>query len=291
MYENTEDYKQVTLGLATLTLIDAKKLYDIAGCRNAVDLFCGAGGLSHGLEMAGIKILLANDNFKQACTTYRNNHPGTLLIDGDINDENTRAKIFKSLNGKEIDLICGGPPCQGVSVEVEYLFDDPRNSLFKMFVEIVKSINPKYFLMENVEGLLTLNEGRTYNSIVQYFEEIGYDVKGYKLLAAEYGVPQKRNRVFIYGILKEINISPTQLLPERYFEEEDNQMRLLKKDRKKQRFVSVKEALSDLPKIDMDGGEEILRSRIEKLTSYQMLMKEIVDFEEFFKLRSLELES
>jgi site-specific DNA-cytosine methylase len=164
------------------------------------DLFCGSGGLTLGLKWAGLETLVANDFFKEAGLTYAANNPEVNYVHGDITLASVKREILSEIkkhNG--VDLIVGGPPCQGFSNAGLRMIDDPRNALYKNFVEIVKAANPKIFVMENVEGIVSINQGKTFAEIKDTFRALGYDVSGRKLMAAAFGVPQKRKRVLIIG--------------------------------------------------------------------------------------------
>lgn len=181
-----------------------------------VDLFCGAGGLSKGLEMAGLQGICGLDFFKEACLTYsRNfNHP---FINGDITKPETKEKFYevvkKKLNGRELDVVAGGFPCQGFSMAGNRIADDPRNSLYKELIEIVKVLQPKFILCENVKGLRSMLNGKVEQKILSDFKAIGYDVNITTLCAADYYVPQKRERViFIGNRIGVVNYHPKPLL-------------------------------------------------------------------------------
>ena len=121
---------------------------------NAIDLFCGCGGLSYGFEKAGYNILLGIDNDAKALETFELNHKGSKSICGDIT-ELTYEKDIKPLIGyKTIDVIIGGPPCQGMSLSGPRKFDDPRNKLYLTYIRLVEEIKPKAFVIENVPGLV-----------------------------------------------------------------------------------------------------------------------------------------
>lgn len=186
-----------------------------------VDLFCGAGGLSKGLEMSGLKGICGLDWFKEACMTYNRNfdHP---FINGDIKDDNVKSKFYstvkKELNGKELDIVAGGFPCQGFSMAGNRVVDDPRNSLYLELIEIVKELNPKFIICENVKGLRSMLGGQVERKIIEDFKAIGYEVNVGVLCAADYYTPQKRERViFIGNRIGATNYHPKPILtPENY---------------------------------------------------------------------------
>lgn len=167
-----------------------------------VDLFCGAGGLSKGLEMSGLQGICGLDWFKEAGMTYSRNfsHP---YVDGDIKKEDTKQRFYDTvrtqLAGRELDIVAGGFPCQGFSMSGKRVVDDPRNSLYKELVEIVKNLRPKFVVCENVPGLRSMLDGKVEMKILEDFKAIGYEMSVVTLCAADYYVPQKRKRVIFIG--------------------------------------------------------------------------------------------
>lgn len=165
-----------------------------------VDLFAGAGGLSCGLQMAGFEPVLANEHIPQYANTYKLNHPNTEVIVGDIRE--TSNEVFLDQSGVfpgELDLLAGGPPCQGFSINAPIRsLDDDRNHLFKEFIRVADAFRPKSILIENVTGIVSLGRGTVVEQIYKELEALGYRVKHRILFAGHYGVPQMRFRtVFI----------------------------------------------------------------------------------------------
>ena len=160
------------------------------------DFFCGAGGLSLGFRNNGFKVSLANDIQECCIETYRFNHPETPkqnIIAGDIND------VISNLNSLKrfdiTDVVLGGPPCQGFSMaNRQRLIDDPRNHLYKSYIQAISKLTPKFFVMENVRGILNVQ-----NQIEEDFGKIGYTVSARLLNAKDFGVPQNRERVIFIG--------------------------------------------------------------------------------------------
>ena len=140
-----------------------------------IDLFAGCGGLSLGFEMAGFNIPIAIEKDEWASETYKKNHPSTKVLTGDITQIIDLENII-SKKDLPIDGIIGGPPCQGFSYAGWRDPNDKRNQLFRDFVELVKRIKPKFFVMENVLGILTMRKGEAIKEIIEAFEEIGYHV-------------------------------------------------------------------------------------------------------------------
>ena len=168
---------------------------------NVIDLFSGCGGLSYGFERAGFKVLLGIDNDATALATFKKNHVGALTICGDISKMNG-LEIRNSINDEVVDVIVGGPPCQGMSLSGFRNFDDPRNSLYLSFIRLVGILQPKIIVVENVPGLISLFNGKIKNSILEKFDEIGYNMSYAVLNSADYGVPQFRRRVVFVGLLR-----------------------------------------------------------------------------------------
>jgi DNA (cytosine-5)-methyltransferase 1 len=167
--------------------MDKNKKHTVAG------LFSGCGGLDLGFINAGFDVVWANDFFKEAVETYKKNI-GNHIVLGDI------TKIPSSDIPDNFDILLGGFPCQGFSIaNIKRSMEDERNFLYKEMLRLIKDKKPKYFVAENVKGLLSMQKGKVIEMIINDFQDLGYDVD-YKLLkASEYGVPQNRERVFIIG--------------------------------------------------------------------------------------------
>lgn len=166
---------------------------------SAVDLFSGAGGMSLGFTMAGFNILYALDNDPACIQTY-NNNLGSHGHVGDIYEIN-KSVIEDTINRKidEVDVIFGGPPCQGFSVQRRGEDNDPRNQLVMEYIRVVLEVQPRFFVMENVAGLLSTRGKPVLKQLQEQCERAGYVIHMQKLNAYDYGVPQGRKRVFIVG--------------------------------------------------------------------------------------------
>ena len=167
-----------------------------------LELFAGAGGLAIGLEKAGIKCVALNEIDKWACQTLRENRPNWNVLEGDI-------KSFDFTKYKdEVDIVTGGFPCQSFSYAGKRLgLDDARGTLFYEFARVVKEVNPPICLGENVKGLLSHDKGKTIQGMISILDEIGYNVVPVKVLKAiYYNVPQKRERIILVGIRKDIDV-------------------------------------------------------------------------------------
>lgn len=198
--------------------VDISKYWDASTLSKMtfVDLFCGAGGLSKGLEMSGLEGICGLDWFNEACMTYKRNfdHP---FINGDIKAPENKKKFYetvrKQLNGRHLDIVAGGFPCQGFSMAGNRIVDDPRNSLYKELIEIVVELQPDFVICENVKGLRTMLDGLVEKKIIADFNEIGYKMNVATLCAADYYTPQKRERVIFIGNRKGLkNFHPKPIL-------------------------------------------------------------------------------
>lgn len=165
-----------------------------------IDLFCGAGGLSLGFKQENFKVVLANDIEESCLLTYMHNNPQIDVHNIICDDIKNVLDLLKKYSGK-IDLILGGPPCQGFSMaNRQRLIDDPRNKLYKYYIEAIKIIKPKFFIMENVKGMLS-----HIKEIKEDFKNIDYNVTYRLLNAKDFGVPQNRERLIFIGSSNNIN--------------------------------------------------------------------------------------
>ncbi len=165
-----------------------------------LDLFAGCGGLTIGLAHAGIQVRWANEIDAHAAETYRQSHPGCTVFEEDVNHLYLRLldRDRDLPSPGEVDLIAGGPPCQGFSGYNRHRYtEDPRNSLVESFLDVVAHLKPRYVLMENVPGMLSLDKGRVPTLLLTALESLGYQARLGILQAGNYGVPQNRWRVFI----------------------------------------------------------------------------------------------
>ena len=160
-----------------------------------IDLFAGAGGITEGFRKAGYTCVCANDFDEEAKHTFTFNHPLIPYLLKDIREVTSAELLLKAgCNADEIDVMTGGPPCQGFSLAGQRLSDDPRNVLFREYIRIAKDIQPKVIFFENVYGIMNMQNGRVLNAILAKFGEIGYQCKYALINAADYGVPQARPR-------------------------------------------------------------------------------------------------
>lgn len=181
-----------------------------------VDLFCGAGGLSLGFEWAGLQGVCGQDFFKEAGQTYCYNF-NHGFVGGDIRFDETKAQFYvaieRQLNGRPLDIVAGGFPCQGFSMAGNRIVNDPRNSLYLELLRVVERYSPEWVVCENVKGLRSMLGGRVERKIVSDFAALGYDLSARTLCAADYYTPQKRERViFIGNRLGRRNLYPRPLI-------------------------------------------------------------------------------
>lgn len=221
--------------------------------KNIIDLFCGCGGFSKGFEDAGFDVVLALDSWKDAIDTFNINHKHKSGITKNIYDfTNDEIKNFAKEN--DVMGIIGGPPCQGFSMVGKREANDARNTLYLQYVRFVEQIKPEFFILENVKGLLTLEKGYFKKEIINRFSGLGYNVTYKVLKACDYGVPQKRERVFFVGLRKDI-------FKDKFFNYPSP----------KNHIVGTEEALSDLP--SLDNNEDNTKYRTRPLNEFQKIMR------------------
>ena len=216
---------------------------------NVIDLFCGCGGFSLGFEKAGFNIVLGIDIWKDALNTFKYNHAGNSVLEADLS-ELPPEKILPFLDDCSVDVIIGGPPCQGFSVAGKRIVDDIRNKLYKNFVHFVEYFKPKAFVMENVPNILSIGKGMVCSSILNDFSKIGYTVEYKVLTASDYGVPQNRKRAIFVGFLNGHHFKFPPILSTKK--------------------VTSKEALSDLPEGSVSDGKDYPMA---PQSDYQKLMR------------------
>ncbi len=216
-----------------------------------IDLFAGVGGLSLGFEMAGFKVVLANEYDPSIADAYVRNRKDANMIVADITTLDIDT-TFSEYKGK-VDVIIGGPPCQGFSQKGQRKSVlDERNYLFKYYYEVVKCVQPRYFVMENVPNLLTTEHGYFKEEIYNLFKAIGYTLNSGVLNASDYGVPQNRCRTCIIGHLGNHVVQ----MPEKH---------TLK--------VTVWDAISDLAFLESGEGTEEQEYPTDPQTEYQALLR------------------
>jgi DNA (cytosine-5)-methyltransferase 1 len=257
----------------------------------AADLFCGAGGLSLGFQSAGFRMAFANDINEEYAFTYELNHPDTKFFPDSIENLSATEVFAKTrLHRNELDLLIGGPPCQGFSINApKRSLQDDRNHLFREYGRLVlEGLRPKVIVMENVPGMVSLDGGKFIRDIYELFKSAGYRMQHMILCAAHYGIPQERWRLFFIGTtLKNVEISfpqPSHYAPVRAnftggrdltwlgsIENGNRQPNLFGKRLKS--FTTVKKAIDDLPALAVREGTEEMPYGSRPQTAYQRLMR------------------
>ncbi len=216
---------------------------------NVIDLFCGCGGMSLGFEQAGYNLLLGIDMWEDALVTYRHNHKQNNTLCADLATLDVK-DVKDKIGNEKVDVIIGGPPCQGFSIAGKRIVDDERNTLYKSFVRMVEYFKPKAFVLENVPNILSIGGGIVRDSILKDFRDLGYTVNYKVCLASDYGVPQNRRRAIFVGLQDGISFTfpaPTVSEP-----------------------VTCKEAISDLPYGTIEEGGAY---PVEPQSEYQRFMR------------------
>lgn len=171
---------------------------------NVIDLFCGCGGFSLGFERAGFDVVLGIDVWQDALDTFAFNHRNSKTLQADLSTLSP-SEVSSLIGDKKIDVIIGGPPCQGFSVAGKRIVDDIRNKLYKSFVNFVEYFRPKAFVLENVPNILSIGGGIVRDAILADFGRLGYTIDYKVLTASDYGVPQNRRRAIFVGCLDGIS--------------------------------------------------------------------------------------
>lgn len=220
-----------------------------------LDLFCGAGGFSCGFDaIEGFETKVALDFDSSAINTFQKNFPNASCICGDITNNKIKKQIIELCKKNNVNMIIGGPPCQGFSLKGKNLgLNDPRNFLFLEYYEIVKKIKPKVFVIENVKNMISSGNGYFIKQIYEKFESIGYTLNHGILNAYDFGVPQTRERTIIIGTLSKKGIS----LPNEYAKER----------------TTVRDAISDLSYLNSGEGNEIDEYKNKPLSNYQKVLR------------------
>lgn len=227
----------------------------------AVELFAGAGGLSLGIEKAGFRVVLANEIEPDFATTFAKNHPHTKVLDCDIHKIDFRAEI-RQIKVTKVDLVSGGPPCQGFSTVGSKNQLDRRNSLFYEYLRAVYELQPSYILFENVSGFQKLYNGVAFRTLLQELSSLGYAATTGILDASDFGLPQIRKRTIIIGWQKELNSIS---LPEPTHGDSFSLFPKLPK-------LTIQDAISDLPPLELGGSANFYAN--EPQNNFQKLVRE-----------------
>jgi|TARA_B110000196_G_scaffold220900_1_gene189955 DNA (cytosine-5)-methyltransferase 1 len=235
---------------------------------SVIDLFSGVGGLSYGFyNDKDFRVIAANELLPDMAKAYSLNHPNVKMYNSDIKDFGIGI-LNPDLNIKsgDVDLIIGGPPCQAYSTVGKRIIDDPRGRLFQEYFRVLKELNPKAFLFENVKGLLSMQKGDLLSNILTLFKSLGYQVQFKVLNSADFGVPQIRERVIIFGTKLNHSFS----YPEPTHFNKNKSLDLLNTNQ--QPYLTLSDAISDLPFIK-SNDESFTYSSIPK-NNFQKLMRE-----------------
>lgn len=229
-----------------------------------LDLFCGAGGLSEGFRMAGFNVVMGVDYDEMALKTFSENHKSSLAVKLDLFDHSNIKKIVDCIRGmceNDIDVLIGGPPCQGFSVAGNRDKNDKRNMLYLAMVKVAEELKPRAIVLENVPGMVQTNGGVGAARITKDFKRIGYVVSSKLLYAPDYGVPQIRKRAFFVGF-------------------RDSGIRFVFPEPtcSKENYVTCEDAISDLPSLEGIYGDEVQNYDCDPQTHYQELMREGSDY-------------
>ncbi len=232
-----------------------------------IDLFAGVGGLSHGFaHLSEFDLIAANEILPPMAEAYRLNHPKVKMYEGDIADFGLPA-LRKDFGSKvsHIDVVVGGPPCQGYSTVGKRLLDDPRANLFQQYFRILHEFKPQVFIYENVKGLLSMHNGELISTIVDLFSTLGYNVQFKILNAVDFGVPQMRERVIIVGTRGKIDFK----YPKSTHRDPTNSAGMFEDSRLP--WLTLREAIGDLPFIKSGGKSTKYRSA--EQNEFQELMR------------------
>lgn len=257
---------------------------------SVLDLFCGAGGLSLGLSQAAHSVVCASDLNRNMLETYSFNHPDTSIIRANIRESDDMERIIAAtkarLNGNRLNLIAGGPPCQGFSTAGKWTATDRRNSLPFKLLDIVELLEPSYVLIENVLGLRFLQTGKYLDSILHRLAELGYTTSVFTMRAEEYGVPQRRRRVFVIGSIDgQVYQAPSGYFSAYSVSRTSNSVKY--ESPEKAAPITVSEAISDLPPLNGSYGLAFQEySPVTSLTCYQKLMRGLISYDEFLVERA-----
>ena len=257
-----------------------RKMQRASSPLSSIDLFCGAGGITEGFREAGYHCLYANDCMPEAIETFSFNHPEVWAEACDVETVNaTQVRKQLGLRKGDLDVLVGGPPCQGFSINApERFLSDPRNKLFKDYLRFLEEFHPKAFLFENVPGLLSLGDGKVFRQILREFDRYGYTVTTKILFAAHYGVPQERWRLILLGSCLSVISAPE---PTHYAMGRANfrgggtlTFQLGAIDKKLLLpAVNVGEAIGDRPRLARGEGSETVGYTIEPHSPYACMIR------------------
>ncbi|MHA1950341.1 MAG: DNA (cytosine-5-)-methyltransferase [Candidatus Thorarchaeota archaeon] len=257
-----------------------------------VDLFSGAGGLSEGFNQAGSKVVLASDVNPHMCETYAYNHPETNVVQADVSDtshsKDLMEEIERSLSGRTLSALIGGPPCQGFSTAGRRIPSDSRNSLVKKMLDLANKLQPETIVVENVPGMKWMKNGQVIESLVASLDGCGYASTIFDLKAEEFCVPQRRRRLFVVASRNnEELVSPEGIFSSIVRGKTRKDVRPANDELPLP--VNVLESISDLPTLSTGQGEDRVEYNPKwTKTDYQRLMRGQIDLPEFISKRAEE---
>lgn len=220
-----------------------------------ISIFSGCGGSSLGYQLAGSKVLLAVEWEQNAVDTYRKNFPDTKVFHGDIKDLSVeKVQELTGIKIGDLDVFDGSPPCQGFSTSGKRNMKDDRNQLFNEYTRLIKELQPKIFVMENVSGMVKGNMKFIFVEILKELKKCGYKVKAKLLNAKYYQVPQSRQRLIFIGIREDLNIEPSFPIPSK-------------------KVITVREAFKNVPKGERKEAEGLLKTLVEQLKPGELASK------------------
>ena len=221
-----------------------------------LDIFCGAGGISCGMEQSDFKVLAGIDIDDDSLLTFKANHKDATAIKHDLsNVSNDLFDVINKACPQGIDVLVGGPPCQGFSIAGKRLIDDPRNQLWLAYLGLIDRYKPKVIFLENVPTIATTNKGLTAKKIIDSFDEHGYKTQMQTLMASNHGVPQNRRRTFFVAIKRDISEATFEFPEPKDFR------------------VTTEQALSDLPILEDNLGLDQCDYEKSYQNEYQKMMR------------------
>ena len=262
-FGNSSRSVNVQIGNAVPPILAYQVALSLGKKRSYIDLFCGGGGLSLGFKWAGWNPLVGTDWKEEFTKTYASNIHDQVIT-GDIRKEEIQNQISEMCNEENDVFLLGGPPCQGFSTAgLKRTMDDNRNLLFEAYRDMLQKIKPAGFVFENVSGILNMEKGEVFKMIKEELSSVGYDVKHWVLQSENFGVPQKRKRVFIIGIRKGETFpnEPTTITLDNH--------------------ISTQEAISDLPPLEAGQDGTSFDYLTQPNTLYQSLMRNKITVEEY----------
>ncbi len=274
-------YRQVGNAVPPLMAQAIARLFSV---KTAIDIFAGAGGLSWGLSQAGMRCLVAVDIERDMCETLRANRAATEVLNIDMMAEGAVEHVCEVteqlLGGRQLGLCVGGPPCQGFSTAGHWDHSDPRNRLFRPLIETIRRLRPENIIIENVPGMLYIQNGAIFREMCAELTQMEYSCHHVTLRSENYGVPQRRRRVFIIGSLTEDIIMP----PPAIFATSGIRRQHDVYEDSLPPPLTVWDAISELPPIQQGGGQDCMTYDPSwPQTDYQRWLRGQITTDEFYR--------